>query len=286
MQVNVDPLSPQDHSGDTTRDWRSTAAPPFLKVRKFDLPRTHIIEFTCFAVSPICETLFRYKSRPPRPQPRPAHAIARFMQSHAVLSASSGRAAGAPRPVPLRRVGAVPVCPANRRRTTSGPAPRATAAPNGGSHAQVVCLGEALYGARPASPFGPRPEHARAGPARARSCRMPLGAPTLPIKPLPPASGAPVDQETATARAHSDYLADQKGLPRPEVKSWTPYPGGAPANVATALARLGVPTAFVSALGSDDMGEKMVALLAGGRWGCGRAESQAIWCAGRRTSGV
>lgn len=60
-----------------------------------------------------------------------------------------------------------------------------------------------------------------------------------------------------------DYLADQKGLPRDQVKSWTPYPGGAPANVATALARLGVPTAFVSALGRDEMGEGMMELLRG-----------------------
>ena len=60
-----------------------------------------------------------------------------------------------------------------------------------------------------------------------------------------------------------DYLADQKGVPRDQVASWTPYPGGAPANVATALARLGVPTAFTAALGDDEMGDRMVALLAG-----------------------
>ncbi|KAF6261328.1 Ribokinase-like protein [Scenedesmus sp. NREL 46B-D3] len=58
-----------------------------------------------------------------------------------------------------------------------------------------------------------------------------------------------------------DFLANEKGLKREEVKSWTPYPGGAPANVATALQKLGVPTAFVSALGNDDRGEELMQLL-------------------------
>ena len=59
-----------------------------------------------------------------------------------------------------------------------------------------------------------------------------------------------------------DYLADQKGLPRDKVTSWTPYPGGAPANVAAALATLGARVAFVSALGRDGLGDAMAALLA------------------------
>uniref|UniRef100_A0A383WKL7 Carbohydrate kinase PfkB domain-containing protein n=1 Tax=Tetradesmus obliquus TaxID=3088 RepID=A0A383WKL7_TETOB len=58
-----------------------------------------------------------------------------------------------------------------------------------------------------------------------------------------------------------NFLANEKGLKREEVKSWTPYPGGAPANVATALTKLGVPTAFVSALGNDERGEELMALL-------------------------
>lgn len=65
--------------------------------------------------------------------------------------------------------------------------------------------------------------------------------------------------------ALSDFLANEKGLKREEVKSWTPYPGGAPANVATALTKLGVPTAFVSALGNDERGEELMALLKGAR---------------------
>lgn len=58
-----------------------------------------------------------------------------------------------------------------------------------------------------------------------------------------------------------DFLANEKGVPRSKVKSWTPYPGGAPCNVATCLTKLGVPTAFVSAIGNDDRGEEVMALM-------------------------
>ncbi|MDB9358155.1 PfkB family carbohydrate kinase, partial [Nodularia spumigena CS-587/03] len=44
-----------------------------------------------------------------------------------------------------------------------------------------------------------------------------------------------------------DCLADQLGLTLEEVKSWTPYPGGAPANVACALVKLGTPSGFIGA---------------------------------------
>ena len=40
-----------------------------------------------------------------------------------------------------------------------------------------------------------------------------------------------------------------------------PFPGGAPANVAAALAKLGVRVAFVSALGRDELGDQMLDLL-------------------------
>jgi hypothetical protein len=62
---------------------------------------------------------------------------------------------------------------------------------------------------------------------------------------------------------YADFLANEKGKKREEVKSWTPYPGGAPANVATALTKLGVPTAFVSALGNDERGEELMKLFNG-----------------------
>lgn len=59
-----------------------------------------------------------------------------------------------------------------------------------------------------------------------------------------------------------DCLADQKGKSVPEVTSWTPYPGGAPANVACALAKLGSKVVFIGNLGQDDLGDQMADLLA------------------------
>lgn len=41
----------------------------------------------------------------------------------------------------------------------------------------------------------------------------------------------------------------------------TPYPGGAPANVAAALGKLGLDVAFVSAIGKDDLAQQMLDLL-------------------------
>lgn len=58
-----------------------------------------------------------------------------------------------------------------------------------------------------------------------------------------------------------DFLADQAGLPLEQVKSWTPYPGGAPANVACGLTKLGTPTGFLGCVGKDDLGESLVQLL-------------------------
>lgn len=60
---------------------------------------------------------------------------------------------------------------------------------------------------------------------------------------------------------YADCLADQLGKSKEEVTSWTPYPGGAPANVATALARLGSHTIFLSAIGRDELGEEFINLL-------------------------
>jgi fructokinase len=58
-----------------------------------------------------------------------------------------------------------------------------------------------------------------------------------------------------------DCLADQPGRSLEQVESWTPYPGGAPANVACALAKLGTKAGFVGAVGSDDLGNSLVELL-------------------------
>lgn len=69
------------------------------------------------------------------------------------------------------------------------------------------------------------------------------------------------DKVVCVGEALFDFLANEKGVPRDKVKSWTPYPGGAPCNVATCLTKLGIPTAFVSAIGNDDRGEEIMALL-------------------------
>jgi fructokinase len=65
-----------------------------------------------------------------------------------------------------------------------------------------------------------------------------------------------------------DNLADQVGKPLSEVTSWTPYPGGAPANVACALAKLGTPAAFVGCVGEDEGGTALVELLAASSVNC------------------
>ncbi|MEM6400749.1 MAG: carbohydrate kinase [Cyanobacteria bacterium P01_D01_bin.116] len=58
-----------------------------------------------------------------------------------------------------------------------------------------------------------------------------------------------------------DVLADQLGRSVSEVESWTSYPGGAPANVACALVKLGTPSGFIGAVGEDEPGNNLVKLL-------------------------
>jgi fructokinase len=58
-----------------------------------------------------------------------------------------------------------------------------------------------------------------------------------------------------------DCLADQLGLKLEEVKSWTLYPGGASANVACALVKLGTSAGFIGAVGKDEPGNALVELL-------------------------
>jgi len=58
-----------------------------------------------------------------------------------------------------------------------------------------------------------------------------------------------------------DCLADNPGLAYDRVKSWTPYPGGAPANVACRLVKLGTPSAFIGSVGSDERGDRLVQFL-------------------------
>lgn len=58
-----------------------------------------------------------------------------------------------------------------------------------------------------------------------------------------------------------DLLADQSARDFNQVTSWTSYPGGAPANVATALVKLGTPSAFIGCVGEDLLGNDLVQLL-------------------------
>lgn len=65
-----------------------------------------------------------------------------------------------------------------------------------------------------------------------------------------------------------DCFAEQPGLPRAEVTSWVPLPGGAPANVACALAKLGNSVEFLGAVGSDHWGDALMRLLRDMKVGC------------------
>lgn len=59
-----------------------------------------------------------------------------------------------------------------------------------------------------------------------------------------------------------DCLADQSGCEFPQVQSWTRYAGGAPANVACGLVKLGIAAAFIGCVGEDDLGQELTAVLA------------------------
>ncbi len=58
-----------------------------------------------------------------------------------------------------------------------------------------------------------------------------------------------------------DCLADQPGRDLQAVDTWTPYPGGAPANVACGLVKLGTSAGFIGCVGTDDSGDQLVDLL-------------------------
>jgi fructokinase len=58
-----------------------------------------------------------------------------------------------------------------------------------------------------------------------------------------------------------DYLADRPGQSLDAVKTWTAYSGGAPANVACALSRLGTPAAYLGCIGQDSDGDALAAVL-------------------------
>ncbi|QQE66867.1 fructokinase [Leptolyngbya sp. BL0902] len=62
-----------------------------------------------------------------------------------------------------------------------------------------------------------------------------------------------------------DRIFDRRENQETSSSFWTDYPGGAPANVATALAKLGTPTALIACLGKDPQGQQLdLALKAAG----------------------
>ncbi|MBD1914576.1 MULTISPECIES: carbohydrate kinase [Cyanophyceae] len=58
-----------------------------------------------------------------------------------------------------------------------------------------------------------------------------------------------------------DRLFEVGETPENSSNNGTDYPGGAPANVAAAIAKLGTPTRLISALGQDDLGDWLIQVL-------------------------
>lgn len=65
----------------------------------------------------------------------------------------------------------------------------------------------------------------------------------------------------AIGEALIDFVADQKGIALKDVQSFTKAAGGAPANVAGSVAKLGLPAKFVTKLGKDAFGDYIVDTL-------------------------
>lgn len=68
-------------------------------------------------------------------------------------------------------------------------------------------------------------------------------------------------QVVCLGEALIDRIFDRREGQRPDVPFWTDHPGGAPANVAVALAKLGTPSALVACLGTDPQGQQVEAAL-------------------------
>lgn len=69
-----------------------------------------------------------------------------------------------------------------------------------------------------------------------------------------------------------DLLGPKPGVPLEQSASLEPQIGGAPANVAVQLARLGCPVELVSAVGDDPLGHRVLRLLAAERVGVGHTQ--------------
>lgn len=58
-----------------------------------------------------------------------------------------------------------------------------------------------------------------------------------------------------------DQIAEDIGVPYEQVSSWKPSFGGAPANVACGLAKLGTPVSLISSVGQDETGSDLLRQL-------------------------
>jgi fructokinase len=68
--------------------------------------------------------------------------------------------------------------------------------------------------------------------------------------------GIGVSQVICLGEVLFDLLARETGKSITEVSGWTPYLGGAPANVATALVKLGTTASFIGCVGTDGAGKE------------------------------
>lgn len=68
-------------------------------------------------------------------------------------------------------------------------------------------------------------------------------------------------QVVCLGEALIDRIFDRHEGQSPEFPFWADHPGGAPANVAAALAKLGTPSALVACLGTDPQGQHVAATL-------------------------
>jgi len=59
-----------------------------------------------------------------------------------------------------------------------------------------------------------------------------------------------------------DRIFDRYDGDRPHTPFWVDYPGGAPANVAVGLAKLGTRVGFIGSLGEDRQGQQLRSILA------------------------
>ena len=89
----------------------------------------------------------------------------------------------------------------------------------------------------------------------------PTTEPTAPRASGAAADGAPVEA-FALGELLIDFVPEQSGVTLAEARSFVKAPGGAPANVAVGLARLGVKAGFVGKVGDEAFGHHLADVLA------------------------